>query len=355
MRNMDHVEIDIERMMDFLVGLLNAPSPTGYHRESNEFVRRAFAEFPSLHLTELPKGTLSYHWPGADSVSRRAITAHTDTLGFLVRQIKDNGRLKISHLGGISWPGAENENLTIRTHDDRRYRGTLILENPSTHVNRDAQTRARNEETMEIRLDERTNSAAETRALGIDVGNFVFLDPRVEQTESGYIRARFLDDKACVATLYAAVAALHDAGLSPAVDTCIHISNYEEFGHGGAAGLPDGLSELLTLDMAAIGEGQASSEHHVSLCVKDASGPYHFDLNNKLRRIAHAHDIELINDIYTYYSSDGSSYWRSGGTGHVALVGPGVASSHGYERTHRDALRDTARLIAAYLLDDRDD
>ncbi len=347
--------IDNDRMMDFLVGLLSTPSPTGYHRESNEYVRRAFAEFPALRLNELPKGTLSYLWPGVENAAPRALTAHTDTLGFLVRQIKNNGRLKLARLGGISWPGAENENVTVRTQDDQRQRGTLILENPSTHVNREAQSTARNEETMEVRLDARTRSADETRALGIEVGDFVFVDPRVEILETGYIRSRFLDDKACVATLYAAICALHEAGLIPAQNSYIHISNYEEFGHGGSAGLPDNLAELVSLDMAAIGEGQASDEHHVSLCVKDASGPYHFDLNNKLRRVASDNDIALINDIYTFYSSDGSAYWRAGGSGRVALIGPGVASSHGYERSHLDALVDTARLIAAYLLDPRDD
>ena len=201
-------KIDSDRMIDFLLGLLSTPSPTGYHRESNEYVRRAFAEFPALQLNELPKGTLCYLWPAGanvNNVAPRAVTAHTDTLGFLVRQIKNNGRLKLARLGGISWPGAENENVTVRTQGDQLHRGTLILENPSTHVNREAQSTTRNEETMEVRLDARTSSADETRALGIDVGNFVFLDPRVELLETGYIRSRFLDDKACVATLYAAI------------------------------------------------------------------------------------------------------------------------------------------------------
>lgn len=349
-------KIDCDRMMDFLVGLLSTPSPIGYHKESNEYVREAFSQFPSLQLTELPKGTLVYLWPGDSKATPRALTAHTDTLGFLVRQIKDNGRLKLTQLGGISWPGAENENATIRTQNDDRYRGTLILENPSTHVNREAQSTVRNENTMELRLDVHTQSAEETRALGIDVGDFVFVDPRMELVDTGYIRSRFLDDKACVATLYAAILAVHEAGLKPARDTYIHISNYEEQGaHGGSAGFPEDIIELICLDMAAIGEGQASDEHHVSLCVKDASGPYHFDLNNKLRRIASENKIHLINDIYSYYASDGSAYWRAGGSARVALFGPGVASSHGYERSHRDSLFDTARLIAAYLLDPRDD
>ena len=348
-------KIDINHMMRFLVGLLNTPSPIGYHKESNEYVRNAFAKFKNLELTELPKGTLVFHWPGERKDSACALTAHTDTLGFLVREIKENGCLKLTPLGGISWPGTENENVTVRTQNDERIRGTLILSNPSTHVNKDVQSTLRNENTMEVRLDIPTNNAAETRSNGIDVGDFVFVDPRVELLETGYIRSRFLDDKACVAALYAAIHALQESGMSPAQDTYLHISNYEELGgHGGSAGIPEHVTEVICLDMAAIGEGQASDEHHVSLCVKDASGPYHFDLNNKLRRIARESDITLINDIYSYYASDGSAYWRAGGSGRVSLFGPGVASSHGYERTHQDALIDTARLIASYVLDTSD-
>ena len=349
-------KIDINHMMRFLVGLLNTPSPIGYHKESNEYVRGAFSKYKDLELTELPKGTLVYRWPGDKKDSARALTAHTDTLGFLVREIKENGSLKLTPLGGISWPGTENENVTVRTQNDERIRGTLILSNPSTHVNKDAQSTLRNENTMEVRLDIPTNNASETRSYGIDVGDFAFVDPRVELLETGYIRSRFLDDKACVASLYAAIHALQESGLSPAQDIYLHISNYEEVGgHGGSAGIPEHVTEVICLDMAAIGKGQASHEHHVSLCVKDASGPYHFDLNNKLRRIARESDITLINDIYSYYASDGSAYWRAGGTGRVSLIGPGVASSHGYERTHQDALIDTARLIASYILDSSND
>ena len=209
---------------------------------------------------------------------------------------------------------------------------------------------------MEVRSDIPTKNTTETRAHGNDVGDFVFIDPRVELVNTGYIKSRILDDKAGVASLYAAVHALHVAGLTPAQDTYLHISNYEEKGgHGGSAGIPEQVTEVVCLDMAAIGEGQASDEHHVSLCVKDASGPYHFDLNHKLRRIARENDIALTNDIYSYYASDGSAYWRAGGSGRVALLGPGVASSHGYERTHQEALYDTARLIASYILDALDD
>lgn len=351
---MTELTLDMRAMTDFLVGLLNTPSPTGYHREAIAYTRNAFEELGISELTmhETQKGALMMTWRGDSDTAPLGLTAHIDTLGFMVKEIKGNGRLKLTSLGGILWPGAEFENCTVRTHDDKRYRGTVILSNPSSHVNPKASSEKRDADTMELRLDVKTSSADETRALGIEIGDFVFLDPRVEVVDTGFIRARFLDDKASVATIYGALKALKDAGKRPAQDTAILISNYEEVGHGGAAGWPSELAELVTIDMGAIGDTQNGDEYSVSICVKDAGGPYHFDLNNKLRRIATEHNIQHKIDIYVYYASDGTSYWRAGGDAKVALIGPGVASSHGYERTHQDALQHSAHLIARYLLDD---
>jgi putative aminopeptidase FrvX len=243
------------------------------------------------------------------------------------------------------------EGVTVRTYDNRRYRGTVVPVNPSVHVNPKIQTAERNAETMEIRLDARVTNADETRALGIEVGDFIFVDPRVEVGEAGFVRGRFLDDKAGVAGIYGALRALKDAGLQPAQDTAFLIANYEEAGHGGGAGWPFALDELVAIDMGAIGDSQHSDEYSVSICVKDGGGPYHFDLTNKLRRLAIEHEIPHKTDIYVFYSSDGTAYWRAGGEARVGLIGPGVDASHAYERTHRDALTHTAHLLARYLVD----
>ncbi len=204
---------------------------------------------------------------------------------------------------------------------------------------------------MEVRLDVRTTTEDETRALGIEVGDFVAFDPRVEVT-NGFVRSRHLDDKACVANLVAAIKALADAGLKPKQTTTFHVSNYEEVGHGASAGIPDGTTELVTVDMAAIGEGQTSNEFEATLCVKDSGGPYHHGLSNKLRKLADEHEIPYKVDIYPYYGSDGEAYWRAGGDVAVALIGPGVDASHNYERTHTEALEATTNWIVAYLLND---
>jgi putative aminopeptidase FrvX len=202
---------------------------------------------------------------------------------------------------------------------------------------------------MEVRLDAHTTSEDETRLLGIQVGDFVAFDPRIETTH-GFVRSRFLDDKAGVACILAAVQALHDAGLRPSQTTYLHISNYEEVGHGAAAGIPAAVSELVTVDMAAVGDGQTSDEFHSTICVKDSGGPYHHELSTRLRQLAEQHGIPHKVDIYPYYGSDGEAFWRAGGDVAVALIGPGVDASHNYERTHTEALVATAYWLAAYLL-----
>lgn len=346
------LKIDIDSEVEFLVGLLNTPSPTGYHVEAIEYVRKAFAalNIPDMTLSITPKGALLIKWAGQTSENPIGLTAHVDTLGLMVKEIKRSGRLKCTTLGGILWGGIESEGVTVRTFDGRLYRGSVVPENTSVHVNRNIKSLERNEDTMEIRLDERTSSEKETRELGIEVGDFVFVDPRVEVTDSGFVRSRFLDDKASVANIYGAVQALHAAGLKPPRDTYILIANYEEVGHGGSAGFPPDLAELLAVDMGAIGKGQSGDEFSVSICVKDGGGPYHFDMNNKLRNLAQAHDIPHHVDIYVYYSSDGTAYWRAGGAAKVGLAGPGVDGSHAYERTHQDSLYHTTHLLARYIL-----
>jgi putative aminopeptidase FrvX len=354
---MTDLRINVETMTEFLVGLLNTPSPTGYHVEAIAYVQNAFADLgiPDLVLETTPKGALLIKWQGDYGDKPRGLTAHVDTLGLMVKEIKGDGRLKTTMLGGYMWQAVEFEGVTVRTHTDQRYRGTMLPHNPSVHVNKDIGDSKRSGDSMEVRLDEKTKSAEDTRKLGIGVGDFVFLDPRVEVTASGFVRSRHLDDKASVAAIYGALLALRDAGVRPVQDIVILISNYEEVGHGAAFGLPDNLEELLTVDMGAMGDGQSTDEYTVSICVKDSGGPYHFLMNKKLRRLAESYRIPYQVDIYPYYGSDGTAYWRAGGQARVGLIGPGVDASHAYERTHQDSLQHTAHLIVRYLLDNEDE
>jgi putative aminopeptidase FrvX len=350
--------LDMEYLVDVLVRLLNTPSPTGLAEPAIALVEKELASLRSLTLRRTRKGALVAAWKGKNSetsrtgspATPRALTAHVDTLGAMVKELLPNGRLKLTKIGGFAWNTVEGEGCWVLTSSGKRVRGALLLTKASGHVHGAAVNETKREDdTMEVRLDAITVSAEQTRALGIEVGDFVVFDPRVEQTE-GFVRSRHLDDKACVACLLAAVKAMHQAGLDPSQDTYLHISNYEEVGHGAAAGIPPQVHELVVVDMAAVGEGQASDEFHATLCAKDSGGPYHPDLNARLLALAREYDIPFKVDIYPYYGSDGEALWRAGGDVQISLIGPGVDASHNYERTHTKALEATANWIMAYLL-----
>jgi putative aminopeptidase FrvX len=344
------IEIDVDRMVKFLVDLLDTPSPTGDTGRAIEYVQSALADL-RLEMKITPKGILVGTWPGEREDAPRAVTAHVDTLGAMVKQIKDNGRLRLAQIGSWVWQSVEGEGVTVLTGDGRQYRGSILPSVASAHAHdaKKLQTK-RDEEVMEVRIDARTSSAEETRALGIEAGDFISIDPRVEVSEAGFIRSRHLDDKAGVASVYGALHALVEAGLRPKQRTTIHFSNYEEAGHGAATGLPEDLLELLAVDMAVVAPGQQTDEFSVGICAKDSRGPYHLEMRRRLEELAKRAGARYRTDIYPYYGSDGEAYWRAGGDVRVALIGPGVDASHHYERTHRKALENTARLIVEYLL-----
>jgi putative aminopeptidase FrvX len=342
-------KIDKDFLLDFLTGLLVVPSPTGFTDAAIEYMEQALQEFSFMEVQRTRKGALVATWPREKSDTPRALTAHVDTLGAMVKEIKSGGRLRMTKIGGFGWSAVEGEGCTVFTNSGEKIRGSILLEKASSHVHgADFTDTKRDDEHMEIRLDACTSSPEETRSLGIEVGDFVAFDPRVEVT-NGFVRSRHLDDKACVANLVSAIKTLADAGLKPAQTTTFHISNYEEVGHGAATGFPTDITELVSVDMAAIGEGQTSDEFHATLCVKDSGGPYHHGLSNKLRALADEHRIAYKVDIYPFYGSDGEAYWRAGGDVAVALIGPGVDASHNYERTHIEGLEATTQWIVAYL------
>ncbi|MBI4772236.1 MAG: M42 family metallopeptidase [Chloroflexi bacterium] len=345
----DPLPIDAAHLTHFLVGLLNTPSPTGFTERAMAYVAAELQKYP-VAVRQTVKGGLAAEWAGASASAPRALTAHADTLGAMAKEIKSSGRLRMSRIGGFSWNTVEGEGVTVFTAAGRELRGSILLEKASSHIHgAEVGDLKRSDDNMEVRLDERVTCAEDTQALGVEVGDFIAFDPRVETGPAGYIRSRHLDDKAAVACVIAALKAMSEAGIRPAQRTTLHFSNYEEVGHGAASGFPPDIVELLAVDMAAVGEGQASDEFSADICVKDSGGPYHIEMRRKLVSLAQAAGIPYRLDIYPYYVSDGEAYWRAGGDVRVGLIGPGVDASHNYECTHIDSLVHTAQLIAQYL------
>lgn len=342
--------IDQEYFVDFLVKLLNVTSPTGFAEPAIAFVEKELSQYKQLELSRTRKGALVAKWAVESDLPPVALTAHVDTLGAVVKEIKPNGRLKLSRIGGIQWPSVETEGVWVFASKGEKVRGSVLIDTASGHVHGQAGSETpRNDEHMEVRLDVRTTSEKETRALGICIGDCVAFDPRVEVT-NGFIRSRFLDDKACVANMVAAIKSMVDAGFAPTRTVYFHISNYEEVGHGASAGIPADVAELICVDMAVVGRGQESDEFNVTLCIKDGGGVYHEGLNQKLRALAEEHNIPYKTDVYVFYGSDGEAFWRAGGDVALALIGPGIDASHNYERAHMDGLNATTNWIMAYLL-----
>jgi len=343
--------IDTNHFTKFLVDLLNIASPTGFADPAIAFVEKELSQYKQLTLARTRKGALVAQWEVKSDLPPVALTAHVDTLGAVVKEIKSNGRLKLSRIGGIQWNTIETEGVWVFTTKGEKIRGSVLIDTASGHVHGAAGAETKRDgDHMEVRLDAHTTSEAETRALGIGIGDCIAFDPRVEMT-NGFIRSRFLDDKACVANVVAAIKSMAEAGLSPARTVYFHISNYEEVGHGAAAGIPSDVAELVTVDMAVVGAGQESDEFHATLCIKDGGGPYHFGLNNKMRALAEKYNIPYKTDVYVFYGSDGEAFWSAGGDVALALIGPGIDASHNYERAHMDGLNATTNWIMAYLLD----
>jgi putative aminopeptidase FrvX len=341
-------EIPLDETIDFLVQLLKTPSPTGDTEAALAYVEDACAQLPVTQLHPR-KGGLLLSWDG-DDAKPRALTAHVDTLGAMVKEIKSTGRLRLTALGGFDWHTLEGEGCTVVTGDQRAYRGSILPTKASVHIyGKEARELKRVAENYEVRLDARTEDEDETRDLGIGVGDFVYIDPRVEVNE-GFVRSRYLDDKAGVAAIYGALLALHRAGLNPRYRLDVLISSYEEAGHGAASGWAEYVEELVAVDMAAAGGDQNSDEFSVGICAKDSGGPYHLGLRRQMETLAKAHDIPYRVDVYPHYGSDGEAAWRAGADLKVALIGPGVDASHAYERTHVDSLEATIKLLVAYLL-----
>lgn len=333
--------------VDLLLRLLATPSPTGFTDAAIALVGAELAA-AGVAVERNRKGDLRWREGRAPA---RAMAAHVDTLGAMVKEVKRDGRLRMTNLGGFDWATVEGAEVTVHAEAGPAISGTVVNVKQSTHVHGAAlRELVRSDAHMEVRLDALVSSRSDVEALGVAVGDAVSFDANPRLTASGFVKGRHLDDKACVAVQVALTRAFAATGLRPAGDLVFAVSTFEEVGHGGSALVPNDVEELLVLDMAAVGKGQTSRETGVTLCVKGASGPYHLGLGRHLRRVATAAGIDLAVDIYPFYSSDGSAAWRAGGDLRVALVGPGVDASHAFERTHVQALAATFDLLAAYAL-----
>ncbi|MCY8392094.1 M42 family metallopeptidase [Bacillus haynesii] len=340
-----------QKTMELIKELVSIPSPTGNTYDIIDYINRLLQK-EGVETRLNRKGGLIATIPGRDKSRHRMLTAHVDTLGAMVKEINPDGRLKIDLIGGFNYNSIEGEYCKIETASGRTYTGTILMHQTSVHVYKDAGKAERNQKNMEVRIDEPVRSEEETRALGINVGDFISFDPRVEITPSGFIKSRHLDDKASVALLIELIRTINTEGMTLPYTTHFLISNNEEIGYGGNSNIPPETVEYLAVDMGAIGDGQSTDEYTVSICVKDASGPYHYGLRKRLTALCEAHGIGYKLDIYPYYGSDASAAVKAGHDIVHGLIGPGIDASHAFERTHQSSLEQTAKLLYHYVQSD---
>lgn len=337
--------INTDYILTFAKEILTIDSPSGY---SLEIVPRIMEEAKrfGLEMERTKKGNLIITYPGQTDHTI-GLSVHVDTLGAMVRSISGNGEIKFTTIGGPIWPTLDGEYCTILTRDNKRYTGTFLSTSPAAHVFKDATSKVRNPENMYVRIDEVVKEKDDVTKLGIEVGNFIFIDTKTTITDSGYIKSRFLDDKINVASMFGLIDALKSSNTTPKSTIKFIISTYEEVGHG-ASYIPE-MDEMIAVDMGCIGDDLSCTEQDVSICAKDSSGPYDYQLTNKMIDIAKSNDINHAIDIYPYYGSDVSAALRGGNDIKGALIGPGVHASHGMERTHIDAIKATIELLYHYV------
>lgn len=328
--------------------LLAIDSPSGFTAAAADWVLHAFSALGyAAHLT--CKGGVLVDLGGENTQDALMLEAHTDTLGGMVAEVKGSGRLRLTNLGGMRAENGETENVRVYTRSGKVIEGTLQLCNPSLHVNTSYGDTKRTFDTTEVVLDEDVHSAQDTRALGIEVGDFVCFDPRTRVTASGYIKSRFLDDKLSVGILLGLAKYMKDQHITPARRVYAHITVYEEVGHGGSSSIPQGVTEAISVDMGCVGDGLTCTERQVSICAKDSGGPYSYEVVGKLIDAAKREGADYAVDVYPSYGSDVETTLRAGYDIRHGLLGAGVFASHGYERSHINGVLNTLKVLKGYL------
>lgn len=336
-------------MMQQLKNLTGIASPSGMTFEVAAYTVKEFKKL-GFEPTLTRKGCVLVDLGGQGNPL--LLSAHIDTLGGMVAEIKSNGRLRLTGIGGLVPANVDAENCTVYTRFGQIYSGTMQMNDPSVHVNCEYKNQKREFKEMEVVLDERTTKKEETKELGIAIGDYVCFDPRTVVTPNGFIKSRFLDDKLSVAILLGFAKYIKETKALLKRKIYVYITVYEEVGHGCSSGLPEDAEEIISVDMGCVGSSVECSEFQVSICAKDSSGPSDYDVTTALIRTAKDYDIDYAVDIYPYYGSDADAALRAGYDLKHSLIGSGVYASHGYERSHVDGVKNTLDLIKAYTVKD---
>jgi putative aminopeptidase FrvX len=342
------INFDLDYFKKVAQDIFTCDSPTGYTQNVIELVKKYVDSF-GYESRIMNNGALEVTIKGEDETKTVATSAHCDTLGLMVRSIKGDGHLALTKLGGPITPTLDGEYCKIYTRDGKTYTGTILSTSAATHVYPDANTKSRDIDNLEVRLDELVHTKDDVAKLGIQNGDIVCYDPKFEVTPSGFLKTRFIDDKASAVVLLMLLKYTSENKLKFKYNTKIYFVVYEEVGHG-ASMVDKNISEFVTLDMGCVGLDLAGNEEAVSICAKDSGGPYDYELTTRLINMAKDNNLNYTVDIFPFYGSDIGAASRAGVDFKGALIGTGVSASHGMERTHIKGIENTLKLIYAYLV-----
>jgi peptidase M42 family hydrolase len=347
-RPLQDVTIDSEYLLSSLWTLLQIPSPSGY---TDKVVHWLGEELERLGIPfELSRrGAIRATLRGESARAMRAVVSHVDTLGAMVKQLKPNGRLALTPVGHWSARFAEGGRVTIFTDTHGSRRGTVLPLKASGHTfNTEIDTQPVSWDNVEVRTDDFCTSGEELARLGYNIGDFVAFDPCPEFNDN-FINSRHLDNKAGVASMLAAAQAVVKQGVRLPVGCHFIFTISEEVGTGASAVLHGDVAEMVAVDNATPAPGQNSREQGVTIAMADSSGPFDYHLTHRLIDLCREFGIEHQRDVFKYYRCDAASALEAGNDMRVALACFGADGSHGYERTHLDALKSLSRLLALYV------
>lgn len=341
------IEFNIEYFKKISKEIFLCDSPTGYTFNVINLIKSYIDSF-GYNSRILNNGALEVSIKGINSSKVVATSAHCDTLGLMVRSINGNGTLALTKIGGPITPTLDGEYCKIYTRDGKVYKGTILSTSPAIHVYKDANSKSRDIDNLEVRIDEIVKSKEDVEKLGIQNGDIVCYDTKYEVTDSGFLKTRFIDDKASAVVLIMLLKYMSENKISFKYDTKIYFVVYEEVGHG-ASMVDKSIDEFVTIDMGCVGLDLAGNEYAVSICAKDSGGPYDYELTTRLINLAKENKLDYTIDIFPFYGSDIGAASSAGVDFKGALIGTGVSASHGMERTHIKGIENTLKLIYLYL------
>lgn len=341
--------MDTKTIISYIENLCTRPSPTGFTKKCEKYL---MDEFKKMGYEPYQNNKGNVIVPIYENKNNKndglLLSAHIDTLGLMIRSIKEEGGLQVTTLGGFPLNYGEFENVKIFTRDGKEFEGVFRLNEPSVHGSDTPKLSKRSFDEMEVVLDEIVESDEDVEKLGIGAGDFVAFDPRFRYS-NGFVKSRHLDDKASSGVLLALAKEIKEENLKFDRNIYMMFTTYEEVGHGASSGHPEGIKDMIAVDMGVVYDDLKTNDRMVSICAKDSSGPYNFDLTNNLINTAKDIGIDFAVDIYPFYGSDASAAMSSFYDYRHALVGCGISASHGYERCHEKALLGLFNLLKTYI------